>query len=250
MCATCGCAGSGAVVHAQHGSAHEHEHGHGHPHAHVIPPGDARTVELQQKVLAKNDGIAARNRDWLAARGVRMLNLMSSPGAGKTTLLERTARAMAGAMDIAVIEGDQETALDASRISAAGCRVVQINTGSGCHLDAAMVERADRRTRPGGRYRRHHRERGQPGVPRPVRPRRGAPGGARVGDRGPRQAAEVPADVQAGRPRPAYQGGPAPVRRVRHRALRRRPGSREPVGRPACTCPWSAARAWPPGSTG
>jgi len=70
-----------------------------------------------------------------------MLNLMSSPGAGKTTLLERTARALAGALDIAVIEGDQETALDASRISAAGCRVVQINTGSGCHLDAAMVAR-------------------------------------------------------------------------------------------------------------
>jgi hydrogenase nickel incorporation protein HypB len=135
VCATCGCAGDGAVVHAAHEHSHEHEHGH------VIPPGDARTIQLQQKVLAKNDGIAARNRDWLAARGVRMLNLMSSPGAGKTTLLERTAQAVAGALDIAVIEGDQETALDASRISAAGCRVVQINTGSGCHLDAAMVER-------------------------------------------------------------------------------------------------------------
>ena len=107
----------------------------------MIPPGDARTVQLQQKVLAKNDGIAAQNRDRLAERGVRMLNLMSSPGAGKTTLLECTARALAGELDIAVIEGDQETALDASRISAAGCRVVQINTGSGCHLDAAMVAR-------------------------------------------------------------------------------------------------------------
>jgi hydrogenase nickel incorporation protein HypB len=107
----------------------------------VIPPGDARTIQLQQKVLAKNDGIAARNRDGLGERGVSMLNLMSSPGAGKTTLLECTARALAGELDIAVIEGDQETALDASRISAAGCRVVQINTGAGCHLDAAMVAR-------------------------------------------------------------------------------------------------------------
>ena len=132
MCATCGCGGDGAVVHA-------HDHVHDHPHGHVIPPGDARTVQLQQKVLAKNDGIAALNRDRLAECGVRMLNLMSSPGAGKTTLLECTARALAGELDIAVIEGDQETALDASRISAAGCRVVQINTGSGCHLDAAMV---------------------------------------------------------------------------------------------------------------
>src|SRR6266571_6360433 len=125
MCATCGCGGDGAVIQAVH-TAHDH---------------DARTVQLQQKVLAKNDGIAAQNRDRLAERGLRMLNLMSSPGAGKTTLLEHTARALAGRLDIAVIEGDQETALDAGRISAAGCRVVQINTGSGCHLDAAMVAR-------------------------------------------------------------------------------------------------------------
>jgi len=148
MCATCGCAGDGAVVHAaadQHDHGHpdgrEHPHGHEHAHGHVIPPGDTRTIQLQQKVLAKNDDIAARNRDRLAAHGVRMLNLMSSPGAGKTTLLECTARALAGELDIAVIEGDQETALDAGRISAAGCRVVQINTGAGCHLDAAMIAR-------------------------------------------------------------------------------------------------------------
>jgi hydrogenase nickel incorporation protein HypB len=130
MCATCGCAGDLAVVHAHdHAGAESSEHIHG----------DARTVMLQQKVLAKNDGIAARNRDWLAARGVFLLNLMSSPGAGKTTLLEHTAAGMAGKLSIAVIEGDQETALDAARIMAAGCRVIQINTGSGCHLDAQMV---------------------------------------------------------------------------------------------------------------
>jgi hydrogenase nickel incorporation protein HypB len=67
---------------------------------------------------------------------------MSSPGAGKTTLLERTAREQGDQLAISVIEGDQETALDASRISAAGCKVVQINTGVGCHLDAAMVAEA------------------------------------------------------------------------------------------------------------
>ena len=70
-----------------------------------------------------------------------MLNLMSSPGSGKTTLLEHTARALAGPIGIAVIEGDHETRLDAGRISAAGCPVVQISTGSGCHLNAAMVAR-------------------------------------------------------------------------------------------------------------
>ena len=138
MCATCGCAGSGARVHSadpEHGADPEHDH------VHELPPGDSRTVALQAKVLAKNDELAGVNRDWLAGRGVTMLNLMSSPGAGKTTLLERTAADLSGQLGLAVIEGDQETALDADRIRAAGCRVVQINTGAGCHLDAEMVNR-------------------------------------------------------------------------------------------------------------
>ena len=104
--------------------------------------GDSRTIVLQHNILAKNDGLAERNRAFLAERGVVMLNLMSSPGSGKTTLLERTAAELAGSLTLSVIEGDQETALDASRIRAAGCEVVQINTGAGCHLDAEMVARA------------------------------------------------------------------------------------------------------------
>lgn len=130
MCATCGCSADGAVLHV---------HEHGQQHEHLIGPADSRTVMLQRKVLAKNDDLARRNRDWLAERGVFMANLMSSPGAGKTTLLERTGRELAAELGIAVIEGDQETALDARRVEAAGCRVVQINTGAGCHLDAEMV---------------------------------------------------------------------------------------------------------------
>ena len=156
MCATCGCSGTAVVRLFPAGDEHEihehdshehpghehdsHEHpGHGHPgHEH---PGreHERTVELQQKVLAKNDRLAEANRDWLRQRGVLAVNLMSSPGAGKTTLLEHTARDLAGQLAISVIEGDQAAALDATRIRAAGCRVVQINTGVGCHLDAEMV---------------------------------------------------------------------------------------------------------------
>jgi hydrogenase nickel incorporation protein HypB len=121
--------------------AHGHDPGHddaGHIHLQGPAPGD-RTVILQQKVLAKNDEIAQRSREWLRSRGVLAVNLMSSPGAGKTTLLERTARELAGKLRLSVIEGDQETALDGRRIQAAGAAVVQINTGAGCHLDAAMV---------------------------------------------------------------------------------------------------------------
>ena len=69
------------------------------------------------------------------------LGLVSAPpGAGKTTLLERTIRDLDG--PCAVIEGDQETLLDAERIKATGAPVVQINTGAGCHLDASMLHRA------------------------------------------------------------------------------------------------------------
>lgn len=97
------------------------------------------TITLEQRVLEKNDVLAARNRAWLARRHVFAVNLMSSPGSGKTTLLERTVRAMVGLGPVSVIEGDQETALDSWRLRAAGCRTLQINTGAGCHLDAAMM---------------------------------------------------------------------------------------------------------------
>jgi hydrogenase nickel incorporation protein HypB len=89
-------------------------------------------------VLAKNDVLADANRDWLRSKGIAVINLMSSPGSGKTSLLVRTAREFAGA-PLAVVEGDQETGLDAARLRESGCPVVQINTGTGCHLDAAML---------------------------------------------------------------------------------------------------------------
>jgi hydrogenase nickel incorporation protein HypB len=141
MCATCGCAAGGRIRH-QHDDGTWHEHGaHQHDDA-GYQHGPGRTVTLEEKVLARNDTLARQNRDWLRGRDILALNLMSSPGAGKTTLLERTARDLAGELAIGVIEGDQETALDADRMRAAGCRVVQVNTGTGCHLDALMVREA------------------------------------------------------------------------------------------------------------
>jgi hydrogenase nickel incorporation protein HypB len=113
-----------------HGQDHSHDHSHGHA---------VRTVDLEADLLAANDGLAARNRAALTAQGIVAVNLMSSPGSGKTTLLERTVRALAAERPVAVLEGDQETLLDAQRIHATGVRAVQINTGAGCHLDADMV---------------------------------------------------------------------------------------------------------------
>ena len=125
MCAICGC---------DHHHEHDHSHGHHHHHAHDH-------VDLEVRVLAKNDALAEQNGRWLAQRGVLALNLMGAPGCGKTSLLERTIRALP-ARSLAVIEGDQATANDAERIRAAGAAVIQVNTGTGCHLDAAMVARS------------------------------------------------------------------------------------------------------------
>ena len=107
----------------------------------------ARTVRLEVDVLAKNDHLAEHNRAWLRERGMHCVNVMSSPGSGKTTLLERTIREL-GDRPVGVVEGDQETALDAERIRATGARVVQVNTGSGCHLDARMLHEAVGELRP------------------------------------------------------------------------------------------------------
>ena len=103
-----------------------HEHGRGHEHV------DDRTGHvLQQKVLAKNDELAERNRQWLRERGMLAINLMSSPGAGKTTLLERTARDWPAGCRSRSSRATRRRRWTPSRIRPAGCRVVQINTGVG-----------------------------------------------------------------------------------------------------------------------
>lgn len=175
MCATCGC-GDRSAVRVLNLSARAHEHDHAHPHdhdhdqhprdhdhgpGHIDPneypheyphdPADGtRTISIEQDLLAKNSSLAQSNRLWLADRGITSVNLMSSPGSGKTTLLERTIRDVGVRVPVSVIEGDQETTLDAQRIRATGARVVQINTGAGCHLDADMMFRGVNELSPMG----------------------------------------------------------------------------------------------------
>jgi hydrogenase nickel incorporation protein HypB len=110
--------------------------------------GGEKLIPLERKVLGKNDALAAKNRSWLEERAILAVNVLSSPGSGKTTLLERTIRDLGATVPIAVIEGDQATENDARRIRAAGARAVQINTGTGCHLDARMVAQALEELRP------------------------------------------------------------------------------------------------------
>ncbi|MBN1416711.1 MAG: hydrogenase nickel incorporation protein HypB [Bacteroidales bacterium] len=123
-----------------HSHEHEHDHHHDHMHDHQYPEG--RIISVETDVLQKNNMLAQRNRGYFEAKSIFVLNLVSSPGSGKTTILERTLKALKGELNVCVIEGDQQTTIDASRISATGFPVVQINTGSGCHLDAEMINRA------------------------------------------------------------------------------------------------------------
>jgi len=98
-----------------------------------------RVVRIERSLFEKNDALAERNRALFLARGTLALNLVSSPGSGKTTLLTATLERLKGRFPLGVLEGDQQTSLDADRIRATGVPAVQINTGKGCHLDADMV---------------------------------------------------------------------------------------------------------------
>jgi hydrogenase nickel incorporation protein HypB len=172
MCGTCGCGGgtSATLLNLQtgkeapmrddthshdhaHGDGHEHvhadgtRHSHGHGHGYAHHQGESGShvhgtvIDIETRILAKNDALAARNRAWFAGREILALNLVSAPGAGKTSVLERTIRDLNNEVKFFVIEGDQATTRDGERIRAAGAPAVQVNTGAGCHLEADMVAR-------------------------------------------------------------------------------------------------------------
>ena len=163
MCDTCGCGDSNELkIHDlqpnhehnhsddhNHGHDHTHPHSHDHPHSHESvlfshshEVGTKKLINLNVDILSDNNRLAQLNRKSFEERNVLCLNLVSSPGSGKTSILEKTIRALIASRKIFVIEGDQQTLLDADRIEKSGAPAIQINTGSGCHLDARMVDTA------------------------------------------------------------------------------------------------------------
>jgi len=98
-------------------------------------------VQVQRAILEKNDRLAERNRGYFKAKGLLVLNVLSAPGSGKTTLIHQTAARLGGRLRVGVIVGDLATDRDAARLRTAGVPVVQITTGTICHLDAEMVAR-------------------------------------------------------------------------------------------------------------
>lgn len=99
-------------------------------------------VKVATRILEANDRIAVENRKLFDESNVYVINLMSAPGAGKTSLIERTIKEVYKKFKIGVIEGDIAGTDDAQRIESLGIPVIQINTGSACHLDANMINEA------------------------------------------------------------------------------------------------------------
>ena len=99
-------------------------------------------ITIERKVLEKNDAIAQQNRELFRGKNLFTMNLVSSPGSGKTSLIERTIHHTKNKFNVAVIEGDVQTSLDAERVAAYGVPVVQIVTQGACHLEAGLVRDA------------------------------------------------------------------------------------------------------------
>lgn len=101
--------------------------------------GKYKVLEIKQSVFADNDKDAALLREELKAKGIFLLNLMSSPGSGKTTTLTKTIEALKDEMRIGVMEADIDSEVDAKTISELGVKAIQLHTGGMCHLDADMT---------------------------------------------------------------------------------------------------------------
>jgi hydrogenase nickel incorporation protein HypB len=150
MCQECGGnTKSEAGMKGTHPQAHDHDHGHPHRHEHGPghepthePEPEHRTIAVNEAILDQNDRLAERNRGYFQAKGLLVLNVLSSPGSGKTTFLQKTIEALKGRLRVGVIVGDLATENDAVRLRSTGAPAVQINTGTMCHLEAGMVAKA------------------------------------------------------------------------------------------------------------
>lgn len=99
-------------------------------------------IDIKQPILNKNDELARELRARFAKHHVFVLDLLASPGSGKTSTILATIDALRDEFNIAVIEGDIASSVDAEKIKAQGIPAVQINTGGACHLESAMIKRA------------------------------------------------------------------------------------------------------------
>lgn len=99
-------------------------------------------IKVMKNIMHANQKLAEENRDFFLAKGIKSVNIMASPGSGKTSTILKLMEAFDEKVDVAVIEGDIASSIDADKIDKLGIPVIQINTGGGCHLDANMIKSA------------------------------------------------------------------------------------------------------------
>ncbi len=102
-------------------------------------------IELEKDLLAKNRSLARENRKKLDGLNILAIDIMGSIGSGKTSLVKAILKELGMGQKVAVIAGDLTTTIDAQRIGEEGARVIQINTGKECHLDAHLIRQAMKR---------------------------------------------------------------------------------------------------------
>ena len=107
-------------------------------------------IELEKDLLAKNKSLAKENRKRFDRSNILTIDIMGSIGSGKTTLIKAVLKRLGMGEKVAVIAGDLTTTIDAERIEAEGARVIQVNTGKECHLDAHLIQQAVKRMRLDG----------------------------------------------------------------------------------------------------
>jgi hydrogenase nickel incorporation protein HypB len=103
---------------------------------------EPRMVEVRKNVLKQNDVIARALRERFRDQGILAVSLVSSPGSGKTTFLEKTLTLLRPQCRVAALVGDLATENDARRLARSGAPVKQITTGTLCHLEASMIQKA------------------------------------------------------------------------------------------------------------
>jgi len=103
---------------------------------------EPRLIEVRKNVLKATDVVARMLREQFRAAGVFVVSLVSSPGSGKTAFLEKTLSLLRPQYRVAALVGDLATENDALRLARSRAPVRQITTGTLCHLEAAMVQKA------------------------------------------------------------------------------------------------------------
>ena len=107
-------------------------------------------IELEKDLLAKNKSLAKENRKRFDRSNILSIDIMGSIGSGKTSLIKAILKRLGMGEKVAVIAGDLTTTIDAERIEAEGARVLQVNTGKECHLDAHLIQQAVKRMKLDG----------------------------------------------------------------------------------------------------